>query len=68
MERIMMEAQSEMISGVMSVCRDKTLNHAHSQNALSASEQQQFQNCVLKFMESPQVIMSAVQTMNPNQF
>ena len=68
MERIMMEAQSEMISGVMHVCRDKTLNKAHNAASLSQTEQTQFTNCVLKFMESPNIIMSSAQSFNPNNF
>ena len=59
MERIMMEAQSEMISGVMHVCRDKTLNKSHNAASLTQTEQTQFTNCVLKFMESPNIIMSS---------
>jgi len=67
MEKIMMEAQSELIAGVMTTCRAKTIKN-HSSPSLSQSEQTEFQNCVMKFMEAPQIIMSAVQNTNPNQF
>jgi hypothetical protein len=67
MERIMMEAQSELIAGVMTTCRAKTIR-GHQSAQLSGEEQQAFSNCVMKFMESPQIIMSAVQGANPNQF
>jgi len=66
MERIMMEAQSELIASVMTTCRTKCIR-GHSTNTLSQGEQTQFGNCVMKFMESPQIIMSAVQGQNPNQ-
>lgn len=67
MEKIMMEAQSELIAGVMTTCRAKCIR-GHSTASLSQTEQQQFQHCVMKFMESPQIIMSAVSAQNPNQF
>jgi hypothetical protein len=52
MEKIMMEAQSELIASVMTTCRAKTIR-GHNSPSLDQNEQQMFQHCVMKFMESP---------------
>ena len=60
MQRISMEGNAEMISNMMRVCRDKTLKKSHTTEGLSDTEKTQFNNCVMKFFEAPNHIMSAM--------
>ena len=60
MERIAMESNTEMISSMLSICRDMTISKSHTSNALSAKERTQFTNCLLKFFESPNHVMTAM--------
>lgn len=60
MERIAMEAQVNMTTQMIALCREKTLSSKHSSDQLSESEKSQFQNCIMKYMEAPNHIMGAV--------
>ena len=62
-QRIQMEGNAEMVSNMMRVCREKTLKKAHSSETLSDAEKTQFNNCIMKFFEAPNHIMSAMQGM-----
>lgn len=64
MERVAMEGNADMLAGMLQICREKTLRKAHSSDQLSADEKKQFYNCVLKFFETPNHIMSALSSMN----
>ena len=57
MERIAMEGNADMLAGMLTLCREKTLKKAHAQAELSAEEKKQFYNCVTKFFETPNHIM-----------
>ena len=46
---------------MLSICREKTIKKAHSADQISADERKQFSNCLMKFMEAPMQIMSAMQ-------
>ncbi len=63
MERAAAEANIALMSKMMSICRDKTIKKAHSSGELSADEKKQFQNCVLKFFETPNHVMSALNSL-----
>lgn len=52
-ERLMMEAQGDMMQMMMSVCRSKTQKTSHTADSISADERKQFTNCIMKFMEAP---------------
>lgn len=60
MERAAAEANIALMSKMLSICREKTLKKTHSSDQLSADEKKQFQNCVLKFFETPNHVMSAL--------
>ena len=62
-QRIQMEGNAEMVSNMMRVCREKTLKKSHSSEQLSDAEKTQFNNCIMKFFEAPNHIMSAMQGM-----
>ena len=63
MQRIQMEGNAEMVSNMMRVCREKTLKKSHASDALSDAEKTQFNNCIMKFFEAPNHIMSAMTSM-----
>lgn len=63
MERVAMEGNAEMLSAMLGMCREKTLKKAHTSDSLSADEKKQFYNCVVKFFETPNHIMSAMSSM-----
>ena len=48
------------MSKMLSLCREKTVKKNHSSDQLSSDEKKQFQNCVLKFFETPNHVMSAL--------
>jgi len=58
-----MEGNAELVHTMMSVCRDRTLKHSHGSAELTNTEKQEFQNCILKYFETPNHIMSAMQSM-----
>ena len=63
LQRISMEGNAEMVSNMMRVCREKTLKKSHNSDQLSETEKTQFNNCIMKFFEAPNHIMSAMQQM-----
>lgn len=63
MERAAAEANIALMSKMMSICREKTLKKTHTTDNLSADEKKQFQNCILKFFETPNHVMSALNSM-----
>jgi len=67
MERIAMEGNAEMLSGMLNLCREKTLKKSHASGDLSADEKKQFYNCIVKFFETPNHIMSALNSMQGQQ-
>ena len=62
-ERIAMEGNAELVHTMMTVCRERTLKKTHNSGELSSTEKQEFQNCILKYFEAPNHIMSAMQSM-----
>ena len=62
-ERIAMEGHAELVHTMMSVCRERTMKRSHTTDSLSATEQKEFQNCIMKYFETPNHIMSAMQSM-----
>jgi len=62
-ERIAMEGNAELVHTMMTVCRERTLKKTHTGGDLSATEKTEFQNCILKYFETPNHIMSAMQSM-----
>lgn len=67
MQQMAMEGNAEMVSNMMKVCRDKTLKKGHSSDQLADAEKTAFNNCVMKFFEAPNHIMSAMQSMGNQQ-
>ena len=65
-KKLAMEGNAELVHTMMTVCRERTLKKTHSGAELSASEKQEFQNCILKYFETPNHIMSAMQGMAAN--
>lgn len=63
MERIAMEGNADMLASMLNICREKTLKKAHSSDQLSSDEKKQFNNCIMKFFETPNHIMSALSSM-----
>ena len=59
-QRIQMEGNADMVSNMMRVCREKTLKKTHSSDQLTDAEKTQFNNCIMKFFEAPNHIMSAM--------
>lgn len=62
-ERIAMEGNAELVHTMMTVCRERTLKRTHNTGELSSTEKSEFQNCILKYFEAPNHIMSAMQGM-----
>ena len=61
MERIAMEAQAQMTMQMVQLCKEKTLNTRHTSDQVSDSEKTQFSNCIQKYFEAPQHVMSVMQ-------
>ena len=61
MERIAMESNAYMVESMLGLCREKTIKKSHGTGELTADEKKQFQNCISKFFEAPQVIMASMQ-------
>ena len=68
MERIAMESNEMMLSGMLQVCREKTMRKSHSSDQLGADEKKQFYNCVIKFFETPNIVLSQMQQMGPQMW
>lgn len=60
MERIAMEAQVTMTTQMVQVCKEKTMNKKHNTDQLSEGEKSAFSNCIMKYFEAPNHIMSVV--------
>ena len=60
-ERIMLEAQADVMQMMMNVCRAKTQKTTHSSENVSEDEKRQFSNCIMKFMEAPMHLQQAMQ-------
>jgi hypothetical protein len=65
MDRVSAEANIMMMTRMMSICREKTVKKNHSSDQLSADEKKQFQNCVMKFFETPNHVMAALNSIGP---
>ena len=61
-ERAAAEANIAMMTKMLSICREKTVSKRHTADALSSSEKRDFQNCILKFFETPNHVMTALQS------
>ena len=57
MERMAMEANMNMLTQMLSVCKEKTMKRSHTAKQLSEAEKQAFANCLSKFSECPNVVM-----------
>ena len=60
MDKVAMEAQVVMTTQMVQVCKEKTLKRTHTNDQLSDAEKTAFQNCVMKYFETPNHIMSSV--------
>ena len=60
LERMQADSNAEMLSSMMSLCREKTLKKSHNSDSLADDEKKQFANCLMKFFETPNHIMSAM--------
>ena len=60
-EKIMLEAQADVMQMMMNVCRAKTQKTTHSSENVSEDEKRQFSNCIMKFMEAPMHLQQAMQ-------
>jgi|TARA_B110001450_G_scaffold240948_1_gene250055 hypothetical protein len=60
MERIALEAQINMTTQMTAICREKTLKPNHNSEQLSDAERTAFSNCIQKYFETPNHIMSSV--------
>ena len=66
-----MEAQVSMTTQMIEVCKEKTISKVHKSAELTQDEKAKFQNCILKYFETPNYIMSAMGQMSgeqPGQF
>ena len=63
MDRMQAEANINLMSEMMNICRKKTLKRTHNTDALTDQEKREFSNCVIKFFEAPNFVMSALQGM-----
>ena len=61
MDKIQQEMQLNMIDGMMSQCKEKTMKSTHTARELSNSEQQAFMNCLMKYNEMPNIVMQEMQ-------
>lgn len=59
MERVAMEAQVTMTTQMVALCREKTLSSKHNSGELTDGEKTAFQNCIMKYFETPNHIMAA---------
>lgn len=50
-----------MMTAILSLCRERTIKKSHSSAELSAAEKKDFQNCLLKFFETPNHVASVMQ-------
>ena len=46
---------------MISMCKEKTLKRTHTAADLSSSEKSALTNCMLKFLEAPQIVMNNMQ-------
>ena len=60
MERIALEAQITMTTQMTQICREKTMRPNHGSDQLSEAEKTAFSNCIQKYFETPNHIMSSV--------
>ena len=63
MDRAAQEFNMQLMDQMMTTCKEKTIATKHSSNTLSASETTQFKNCLMKFFETPNHVMSALNQM-----
>ena len=61
MDRVAMEAQAKMTTQMVAICKERTLRKNHSTDQLSDAEKTQFENCLMKYFETPNHIMGAMQ-------
>lgn len=67
MERMAMEANMNMLTQMLSVCKEKTMKRSHTSKQLSDAEKQAFSNCLSKFADCPNVVMMEMQAMGQQQ-
>ena len=65
-QKLAMETNFEMMAAILNTCREKTIKKSHSTETLTSDEKSQFNNCVVKFFEAPNYIMSAMQSQMGN--
>ena len=63
MDQQAVQAQIKLLTSVTQFCSEKVLDQKHKNNSLTSYEQQAYRNCVLKFMEMPQIVSQAMQGM-----
>ena len=61
MDQAAVQANIALVQAMTKICGEKTMQRKHKSNSLSSTETTEFKNCVLKFMEAPQTIMTAFQ-------
>ena len=52
-----MDANMNMLTGMLSTCKNKTMKLDHRSNNISEAEKVAFQNCLQKFSEAPNIVM-----------
>ena len=57
MEQLAMDANMNMLTGMLSTCKNKTMKLDHRSSNISEAEKQAFQNCLQKFSEAPNIVM-----------
>lgn len=60
MERVALEAQVQMTTSMVQMCKNKTLGTKHTSDQLSEAERAGFTNCITKYFEAPNHIMGSI--------
>ncbi len=63
MDQQAIQAQIKLLTSVTKLCSESVLESKHKSNQLSTYESQAYRNCVMKFMEMPQIVANAMQSM-----
>ena len=61
MDQQAVQANIALVTAMTKICGEKVLSNKHTSNTLSSTETSSYKNCVMKFMEAPQQVMTAFQ-------
>ena len=56
-----MHSELMMIKTLTQICAKKAIKTTHTSTVLDSYETEAYKNCVMKFMQAPQVIVSSLQ-------